>query len=105
MAYPKRKIGVDTEDTGLDIEVRISTVVIDFDNQQINGIWKEQLVTPTGKPIGEVRKEGAFIRKDLVYNKKWSDLQASVVGQTILGMLGQDLINYPNLEQSDNPPA
>lgn len=90
-------IGID-ENTGLDIELRVKSLIIDSESQKVTIKIDKCLVSPTGVEL-RVMEAQYYDRYNSESNKRYDALALSPIGQGIKQMLGIDLLEYPNLTQ------
>lgn len=93
----KKIIGIDSE-TGLNIELRATDVLIEPKKPLITVTVEECLVSPTGI-VMKILTTRYYTRNDKEGNEKFSNLQNSQIGVAIENMLLLDLDKYPNLDQ------
>ena len=91
-------IGID-EETGLDTELRIKSLMIDAENKRVTIKIDKCLVSPTGVEL-KVLDCQYYDRYNSETNKRYDALALSPIGQGIKQMLNTDLIDYPNLTQN-----
>lgn len=87
----KYSLGVDTL-TGLNKEIQATSFYVDAKKRQITVEWEIVLVTTTGAVMNLVER-GFYVRSGLSYD----GLQASGIGQGIIGLLTSTLSAYPNI--------
>lgn len=93
----KKNIGIDPE-TGLDIELRATDILIEPSKELITVKVEKCLVSPTGV-VMKVIENLYFTRTNIPGNMKFDSLQGSPIGLGISQMLMLDLNAYPNLNQ------
>jgi hypothetical protein len=97
MNIPKKHIGHDPQ-TGLDIELHVKNVAIDFETERIYVTVEKVLISPTGVEM-RLLETISYERFNSILNKKFDALRDSVVGQQIIVLLQSDLDLYPNMNQ------
>lgn len=93
----KMSVGIDG-DTGLELELRVKSLIIDAEIQKITIKMDKCLVSPTGVELRVIETQ-YYDRYNSPSNLRYDALASSPIGQGIKQMLGIDLNDYPNLTQ------
>ena len=93
----KLNIGVDSE-TGLDIELRVKSLIIDASIKKITIRIDKCLVSPTGVEL-KITETLYYDRYNSEFSNKYDALDSSPIGLAIKQILDLDLLQYPNLNQ------
>lgn len=93
----KKSNGVDVQ-TGLEKEIRVTSIYINSIEEKITVEIGEYLVSPTGEVMRTLSTK-TFSRYNGAERQKYDELEQSPIGQGIITMLQPDLNNYPNVDQ------
>lgn len=109
--FGEKNLGVDI-DSGLQKKLLIWDIQINGKTEVITCKYDISLISPTGmivktistnnykrfNKLAELDEDGITVISPA--NLKWDSLKNSIIGQGILSMIAQDVVNYPNLEQN-----